>query len=60
LAEGLERAGRDVSRAKLQTALASVRNLDLGGFIVNYQASPFVGSKFVDLGVLGSSGRFIG
>jgi hypothetical protein len=27
---------------------------------VNYQASPFVGSKFVDLGVLGSSGRFIG
>jgi branched-chain amino acid transport system substrate-binding protein len=60
LAEGLERAGRDLSRAKLQTALASMRNLDLGGFVVNYQASPFVGSKFVDLGVLGSSGRFIG
>jgi branched-chain amino acid transport system substrate-binding protein len=60
LAEGLERAGRDVSRAKLQTAMAGLRNLDLGGFNVNYQASPYVGSKFVDLGVMGSSGRFIG
>ncbi|MBS7808989.1 ABC transporter substrate-binding protein [Variovorax sp. PCZ-1] len=60
LAEGLERAGRDLNRAKLQTALASVRNFDLGGFMVNYQASPFVASKYVDLGVMGSSGRFIG
>jgi branched-chain amino acid transport system substrate-binding protein len=60
LAEGLERAGRDVSRGKLQTAMAGLRNLDLGGFIVNYQASPFVGSKYVDLGVMGSSGRFVG
>jgi branched-chain amino acid transport system substrate-binding protein len=60
LAEGLERAGRDLSRAKLQTALASVRNFDLGGFVVNYQASPFVGSKYVDLGVMGAGGRFIG
>jgi branched-chain amino acid transport system substrate-binding protein len=60
LAEGLERAGRDVSRAKLQAAMAGLRNLDLGGFLVNYQAAPFVGSKFVDLGVMGSSGRFIG
>ncbi len=61
LAEGLERAGRDVTRAKLRTALASVQKFDLGGFSVDYAAaSPFVGSKFVDLGVLGAGGRFIG
>jgi branched-chain amino acid transport system substrate-binding protein len=60
LAEGLERAGREVSRAKLQAAMASVRNHDLGGFVVNYQGAPFVASKYVDLGVMGASGRFIG
>ena len=61
LAEGLERAGRDVTRAKLRTALGSVQKFDLGGFSVDYaSASPFVGSKFVDLGVLGAGGRFLG
>ena len=61
LAEGLERAGRDVTRAKLRAALGSVQKFDLGGFSVDYAAaSPFVGSKFVDLGVLGAGGRFIG
>jgi branched-chain amino acid transport system substrate-binding protein len=61
LAEGLERAGRDLTRAKLRTALLSFQNFDLGGFSVDYSgAAPFVGSRFVDLGVLGANGRFIG
>jgi branched-chain amino acid transport system substrate-binding protein len=61
LAEGLERAGRELTRAKLRTALAGLQKFDLGGFSVDYAAaSPFVGSKFVDLGVLGSTGRFLG
>eukprot|EP01041_Mallomonas_annulata_P021010 gene21011-40953_t len=30
LAEGLERAGSDPSRAKLRTALAGIRNWDMG------------------------------
>jgi len=61
LAEGLERAGREVTRAKLRTALGSVQKFDLGGFSVDYAAaSPFVGSKYVDLGVLGAGGRFLG
>jgi branched-chain amino acid transport system substrate-binding protein len=59
LAEGLERAGRDVTRAKLRSALASLRNLDIGGFAVDYQSVPYVGSKFVDLGVLAQGGRLI-
>lgn len=61
LAEGLERAGRDVTRAKLRTALMGFQKFDLGGFSIDYSnAAPFVGSRYVDLGVLGASGRFIG
>lgn len=61
LAEGLERAGSDPSRAKLRTALAGIRNWDMGGFVVDYSGqAPYVGSRFVDLGVLNGSGRFLG
>ncbi len=61
LAEGLERAGREVTRGKLRAALASVRNHDLGGFSVDFSpSSPYVGSRFVELGVLGAGGRFLG
>ena len=61
LAEGLERAGRDVTRAKLRSALSSVQKFDLGGFSVDYSAAaPYVGSRYVDLGVLGAAGRFLG
>jgi len=62
LAEGLERAGRDLTRAKLRTALLSLQRFDLGGFSVDYSnaAAPFVASRYVDLGVLGGAGRFLG
>ena len=60
MAAGLERAGRDLTRAKLRTALAGLQKFDLGGFSVDYAAPPFAGSKFVELGVLGTGGRFLG
>lgn len=61
LLEGLDRAGKDPTQAKLRTALAGIRDLDLGGFTVNYNGQPpFVGSRFIQLGVLGATGRFIG
>ncbi|PTT19578.1 ABC transporter substrate-binding protein [Acidovorax sp. HMWF029] len=61
LAEGLERAGSDPSRAKLRNALAGIRNWDMGGFVVDYSGqSPYVGSRFIDLGVLNGAGRFLG
>lgn len=61
MAEGLERAGSDVSRAKLRTALAGIRNWDMGGFVVDYSGqTAYVGSKFVELGVLNGSGRLLG
>ncbi|KAB7575663.1 ABC transporter substrate-binding protein, partial [Verminephrobacter sp. Larva24] len=60
LAEGLERAGADLTRAKLRSALASIRNWDMGGFVIDYASQPpYVGSRFVDLGVFGGTGRFL-
>ena len=59
LAEGLERTGRDPQQVRLNAALSAIRNWNLGGFTVDYSGqTPFVGSRFLDLGVLGSSGRF--
>ena len=59
LAEGLERTGRDPQQVRQNAALAAIRNWNLGGFMVDYSGqTPFVGSRFLDLGVLGSSGRF--
>ncbi len=40
LAERLQLADRDVSRAKLRAALTDLHNLDLGAFHVNYAAAP--------------------
>ena len=61
LAEGLERAGAVPTRSKLRTALAGIRNLVLGGLVIDYSGqAPYVGSRFVDMGVLNGSGRFVG
>lgn len=61
LIEGLRAAGKDVTPARLRSALAGLRNLDLGGFAVSFPSqAPFVGSRFIALGVLGSNGRFVG
>jgi len=61
MAEGLDRAGPDLTRAKFKSAMASMQKFNLGGFAVDYMGtSPYVGSRFVELGVLGSGGRFVG
>lgn len=58
IAEGLRRAGRDLSRDKLRTALASLKRIDLGDYSLGFAgASPFVASRFVELSVLGPNGR---
>lgn len=60
LAEGLERAGSDPTRSKLRSALAGIRNWDMGGFVVDYGGqAPYVGSRYIDLGVLGPAGKFL-
>jgi len=55
--EGLRRAGKDLSREQLRQGLASIKQFDLGGFMVNYAQSPFVGSRYIDMAVFGAGGR---
>ncbi|MCY1235665.1 Periplasmic binding protein [compost metagenome] len=57
--EGLRRAGKDLTREKLVTALESMRSYDLGGFIVNFTPENHVGSKFVEMTIINSKGQVI-
>lgn len=55
--EGLRRAGRDLTRESLRNGLSGIKQLDLGGFMINYAQSPFVGSRYIDMAIFGAGGR---
>jgi ABC-type branched-subunit amino acid transport system substrate-binding protein len=55
--EGLRRAGRDLTREKLITALESIRNYNMGGFNVDFSANNHVASRFVELSMITADGR---
>jgi ABC-type branched-subunit amino acid transport system substrate-binding protein len=59
LAEGLKRAGKTPTRENLVTALESMRDVDFGGFNVNFSASNHNASRFVDLTIIGRGGKFL-
>jgi ABC-type branched-subunit amino acid transport system substrate-binding protein len=59
LVEGLNRTGPQLSREKLLSALESMRPYDLGGFTVNYDNKTHAGSHFVELTIVGNSGRLM-
>lgn len=57
LVEGLRRAGKRPTRAKLQAALETLQ-LDLGGLSINYSAQNHTGLEFADLSIITEDGRF--
>ncbi|MCW7539675.1 ABC transporter substrate-binding protein [Aquabacterium sp. A7-Y] len=58
LIEGLRRAGRDLTRERLRAALAGIRELDVGEFMLGFQGSaPFVASNSIKIGVFDEGGR---
>jgi ABC-type branched-subunit amino acid transport system substrate-binding protein len=59
LVEGLRRAGRDVTRAKLIAALETMTNWDAGGFRVSFSPSSHNGSHSVEMTMIGTGGRFV-
>ena len=59
LVEGLKRAGRELTRERLVTALESLSRTDIGGFQVDYSSSNHNGSTFVDLTIIGRGGKFL-
>ena len=59
LVEGLRRAGRDLTREKLVTALETMNDYDVGGFSVTYTSADHGGSRYVELTAIGRDGVFV-
>ena len=57
LVEGLKRAGPNPNRTNLSASLDGLRDLDLGGFTVNYVGNGRRGSDFADVTIIGPGGR---
>ncbi|MEO8119590.1 MAG: ABC transporter substrate-binding protein [Rhodoferax sp.] len=59
LVEGLRRAGKNLTRETLISGLESMREVNLGGFTVNYSVKDHQGSTFTDLTIIGRGGKFM-
>jgi ABC-type branched-subunit amino acid transport system substrate-binding protein len=58
-AEGLRRAGRDITRERLIGALEGMSAVDLGDFVIGFGPADRAGSQFVDLTIIGRGGKFL-
>jgi len=57
--DGLKHAGRDLTRTKLIDSLESMSSTDLGGYRINYGPGARLGSRFVELTVIGQGGKIL-
>lgn len=57
LVEGIRKAGKDVTRASLQRALAALGRVDVGGYVVEFKPGFHHGGKFVDIAVILPNGE---
>ena len=56
-AEGVKRAGSNLSREGFVDAMASMQKFDMGGFLLDFGANQHVGSHFVELTLLSEDGK---
>ena len=59
LVEGLRRAGPKPTRAGIVAALESIQGFDLGGVTVGYSPQNRIGSRYVEVTVIGSTGKLL-
>ena len=59
LVEGLRRAGPGATRKKLRDTLEQMRNYDLGELVISYSPTNHVGTGFVDINIISSSGKLL-
>lgn len=59
LVEAVKRSRADPSRERILQNLADMRDFDTGGFKVNFGGDNRVGSRFVEVTVIGSGGRLL-
>ena len=57
MVEGLKKAGKSLTRDKLEAALESLTDLDLGGFRVKFSPNDHSASNYVDLTVIDKDGH---
>ena len=57
--EGVRRAGKTLTRESLITGLESMREVNLGGFMVNYDPKNHEASRFTEVTIIGRGGKFI-
>ena len=59
MVEGLQRAGRNLTRKGFVAALNGMRRNDLGDFVIDYSPNHHSGSSFVEMSMIGVKGNFI-
>jgi branched-chain amino acid transport system substrate-binding protein len=59
MAEGLRRAGSNITRQTLLEAIARIDTLDLGGLRISYANNTREGGNFVDVAVVGTGGQML-
>ena len=59
LVEGLKRAGRNLTRPGLLSALENLRDFDLGGLSVGYGPNDHTGTEYVELSMISRGGEFL-
>ncbi len=59
LVEALRRAGPNPTRTKVVKALESMGSYDTGGVIVSYSPANRIGSRYVEVTVIGSTGKLL-
>lgn len=57
--EGLKRTGKELTREKFIATLEKTNDLDVGGFHVSFAPNKHDASKYVDLTIIGKSGKFL-
>ena len=57
--EGVRRAGKTLTRESLITGLESMREVNLGGYMVNYSPKNHEASRYTELTIIGRGGKFI-
>ncbi|WP_412479319.1 ABC transporter substrate-binding protein [Azonexus sp. IMCC34839] len=57
MTEAIKKLGKDVTRDKLVAALEGMQNFDLGGFKISYAPDNRLGSRYVELTVVGAGGK---
>ena len=57
--QGLERAGKQLTRSSFRNALESAQGLELGGFMLKFSATNHEASNYVELTVIRRDGTFL-